>query len=99
MHQQSGWSFLTGHARMLLVVARDPAACLCDIAAACHITERTVRGIVVGLEQAGCLSRERHGRRTRYTPRWTARGDKPVPGGRNRTGPSPAAPCTALPPS
>ncbi|MET7913921.1 helix-turn-helix domain-containing protein [Streptomyces avermitilis] len=62
-----GWSFLTNHARVLLPVARDPTARLRDIAAACRITERTVQGIVVDLEQAGYLSRERHGRRTRYT--------------------------------
>ncbi|MER7491119.1 MarR family transcriptional regulator [Streptomyces pharetrae] len=52
---------------MLLAIARDPAARLCDLAAACHITERTVQGIVVDLEQGGYLSRERHGRRTRYS--------------------------------
>ncbi|MEU0398369.1 ArsR family transcriptional regulator [Streptomyces sp. NPDC006208] len=73
MDQQSGWSFRTNHARMPLAVARDPAARLRDIAAACHITERTVQGIVVDLEQAGYLSRARHGRRTRYTLRLDGR--------------------------
>lgn len=61
------WLFLTNHARVLLVIARDPDLRLRDIAAACHITERTVLSIVTDLERAGYLSRERDGRRTRYT--------------------------------
>ncbi|MFE3414036.1 hypothetical protein ACFXMT_38755 [Streptomyces mirabilis] len=64
--QASGWSFLTNHARVLLAIARDPVARLRDLAATCHITERTVQGIVVDLEEGSYLSRERHGRRTRY---------------------------------
>ncbi|MFC9219799.1 MarR family transcriptional regulator [Streptomyces hygroscopicus] len=67
--QASGWSFPTNHARVLLAIARDPAARLRDLAAACHITERTVQDIVGDLEEGGYLSRERHGRRTRYTLR------------------------------
>ncbi|MEU8792684.1 hypothetical protein [Streptomyces sp. NPDC048643] len=35
------WSLFTNHARVLIVVARDPAARLRDIAAACDVTERT----------------------------------------------------------
>lgn len=57
--QAPGWSFLTNHAHVLLAVARDPAARLRDIATACHITECTVQGIVVDLEQAGYLTRAR----------------------------------------
>ncbi|MGW2835975.1 MarR family transcriptional regulator [Streptomyces sp. NPDC001286] len=38
-----------------------------DIATACHITERTAQGVVTDLERVGYLSRERDGRRTRYT--------------------------------
>ncbi|CDR08170.1 MULTISPECIES: helix-turn-helix transcriptional regulator [Streptomyces] len=62
-----GWTFLTNHARVLLVIARDPDLRLRDIAAVCAITERTVQSIVTDLERAGYLSRERDGRRTRYT--------------------------------
>ncbi|MEU2607706.1 helix-turn-helix transcriptional regulator [Streptomyces albus] len=65
--QAGGWGFFTNHARVLLAIARDPATRLRDIAAACHITERTVQGIVTDLEQAGYLSRQRHGRRAHYT--------------------------------
>ncbi|MGW4983366.1 helix-turn-helix transcriptional regulator [Streptomyces mirabilis] len=67
VNEQTGrWSFLTGYARVLIVVARDPAIRLRDIAAACHITERTAQYIVTDLEQAGYLRQERAGRRTRY---------------------------------
>jgi DNA-binding MarR family transcriptional regulator len=51
---------------VLFAIARDPAARLRDIAAACHITERTAQSIVTDLEQAGYMRRERDGRRTRY---------------------------------
>ncbi|MET7989189.1 MULTISPECIES: helix-turn-helix domain-containing protein [unclassified Streptomyces] len=62
-----GWDFLTHHARVLFVIARENAPRLRDIAAACDITERTAQNIVTDLEQAGYLRRERDGRRTRYT--------------------------------
>lgn len=71
--QAGGWGFLTNHARVLLAIARDPAARIRDIAAACHLTERTAQSIVGDLEQAGYLSREREGRRTRYTLRLDGR--------------------------
>nr|WP_316737523.1 MarR family transcriptional regulator [Streptomyces mirabilis] len=67
LNEQAGkWSFLTNHARVLIVIARDPASRLRDIAAACHITECTAQSIVKGLEQASYMRRERNGRRTRY---------------------------------
>ncbi|WP_322746926.1 hypothetical protein [Streptomyces tauricus] len=34
MNQAAGWGFATSHARVLLAIARDPAARLRDIAAA-----------------------------------------------------------------
>ncbi|MFI1726459.1 MarR family transcriptional regulator [Streptomyces sp. NPDC020489] len=52
---------------MLLPRTRaNPASRLRDIAAACHITERTAQSIVTDLEQAGYMRRDRDGRRTRY---------------------------------
>ncbi|MEU9050376.1 helix-turn-helix domain-containing protein [Streptomyces sp. NPDC048384] len=61
------WTFLTNHARVLLAIARDPDARLRSIAAACHITERTVQAIIADLEEAGYLHRQRIRRRTQYT--------------------------------
>lgn len=60
------WSFITNHARVLLVLASDPDARLRDLAAALDITERTAYGIVTDLVEAGYLIKQRGGRRNRY---------------------------------
>jgi hypothetical protein len=61
------WTLLTGHGRVLVEIARDPAARMRDIAAAAGITERTAQVIVADLEAAGYITRTRTGRRTQYT--------------------------------
>ncbi|MFI1373363.1 MarR family transcriptional regulator [Streptomyces longwoodensis] len=67
MDQQTGeWTFLTNHARVLMAIAREPSARIRDLAAICRITERTAQKIISDLEEAGCLSRTRDGRRTTY---------------------------------
>ncbi|MFF5506512.1 MarR family transcriptional regulator [Streptomyces roseolus] len=73
--QAGGWDFLTNHARVLLAIARDPATRIRDIAAACHITERTAQSVVGDLERAGYLSRERDGRRALHPPTQGPTGD------------------------
>lgn len=55
------------HARVLIVVARDPAIRLRYIAAACHITERTAQNIVHDLEQAGYRTGRLHAPRAQRT--------------------------------
>lgn len=60
------WSFLTNHARTMLLIATQPEARLLDIAAALDVTERTAFGIVSDLTAAGYLVKERDGRRNRY---------------------------------
>ncbi len=60
------WSFITNHARVLLLLAGDPDARLRDLAAALGITERTAYGIVSDLVEAGYLIKQRGGRRNRY---------------------------------
>jgi predicted transcriptional regulator len=65
--QTTNWSFLTNHARVLLCIARDPGSRLREIGEAVGITERAAHRIVVELASAGYISRERHGRRNRYT--------------------------------
>jgi MarR family len=60
------WSFITNHARVLLVLAGEPDARLRDLAAALDITERTAYGIVTDLVEAGHLIKQRDGRRNRY---------------------------------
>jgi hypothetical protein len=61
------WTFLTKHAQVLLCIARDPGVRLRDIGERVGITERAVHRIVVELADAGYISRERNGRRNRYT--------------------------------
>ncbi|WP_188189885.1 helix-turn-helix transcriptional regulator [Nonomuraea sp. SYSU D8015] len=63
----SSWTFLTHHARVLMEIARDPEARLRDIAADIGITERAVQGIVSDLHAGGYVTRERVGRRNRYS--------------------------------
>jgi hypothetical protein len=63
----TGWTFLTSHARVLLCIAQDPGMRLREIGQRVGITERAVHRVVGDLAEAGYLSRERHGRRNRYT--------------------------------
>jgi MarR family len=62
----ASWTFLTPHARALLLVARDPGARLRDIAASLDITERSAFAIITDLVQAGYVVKEKDGRRNRY---------------------------------
>ncbi|WP_280671630.1 MULTISPECIES: helix-turn-helix transcriptional regulator [unclassified Kitasatospora] len=76
------WTFLTNHARVLSLIARDPGIRLRDVAAACQLTERAVQTIVADLEADGYLTHTREGRRNRYhiTPHTKLR--HPVEAGR-----------------
>ena len=62
----TGWTFLTYHARILLLIAHDPGARLRDIAASLDITERSAFAIITDLVQAGYVVKEKTGRRNRY---------------------------------
>jgi DNA-binding transcriptional ArsR family regulator len=61
------WTFLTNHAHVLIALARNPDARVRDLADAVAITERAVQQILTDLEDAGALTREREGRRNRYS--------------------------------
>ena len=63
----TSWTFLTSHARVLLCIAHDPGMRLRDIGERAGITERAAHRIVGDLAEAGYISRERQGRRNRYT--------------------------------
>lgn len=62
-----GWGFLTNHAQVLICIARDPEVRLRDIGDRVGITERAAHRIVTELADGGFLTRERQGRRNRYT--------------------------------
>ncbi|WP_431683205.1 helix-turn-helix transcriptional regulator [Kitasatospora sp. KL5] len=63
---RTSWTFLTQHARVLLMISRDPQVRVRDLAASCGVTERAVQAIITDLESAGYLTRTRHGRRNHY---------------------------------
>ncbi len=77
----SEWTFITNHARVLIVIAQDQNVRLRDIARAIDITERAAQRIVSELVEAGYLTRRRKGRRNVYTlhPRQSLR----APGARS----------------
>jgi DNA-binding MarR family transcriptional regulator len=60
------WRFITNHARVLELIARDHTVRLREIAAELLLTERTVAQIVRDLEVAGYLTKTRNGRRNEY---------------------------------
>jgi len=61
------WTFFSNHGHVMLYVDAHPDARLREIAVAIGVTERSVQKIISELTDAGYLSRERLGRRTRYT--------------------------------
>ena len=60
------WTFLTNHARVLILIAETPNIRLRDVAVRIGITERAAQRIVGDLEADGYLSHEKEGRRNRY---------------------------------
>ena len=62
----ASWTFLTNHSHVLICLANHPDLRVRDIADTVTITERAVLKILSELEEAGVITRERDGRRTRY---------------------------------
>jgi predicted ArsR family transcriptional regulator len=58
---------VTNHTRMLLCLAQNPDVRLRDVAETIGITERAAQRILADLVEAGYVTRERVGRRNRYT--------------------------------
>lgn len=61
------WTFLTNHTHVLALIHSKPEILLREAARQVGITERAVQRIVQELEDAGYLTRERIGRRNRYS--------------------------------
>jgi DNA-binding Lrp family transcriptional regulator len=61
------WKFLTNHAQVLACIAHDPGVLLREISERVGITERAAHRIVTELAEGGYITRERNGRRNRYT--------------------------------
>lgn len=58
----SGWTFLTNHAHVLVCLARSSSMRMREIAKAVGVTERAVQHIVAELDAAGYIDRVRDGR-------------------------------------
>lgn len=66
MKNGNQWTLLSNHGHVLVCIANDPHMRLRDVAVNVGITERAVQRIILDLEQANMLSREKEGRRNRY---------------------------------
>lgn len=61
-----GWTFLTNHMHVLVVLSRDPEMRIRDMADHIGITQRAVQRILAELIAAGVLKATRQGRRNTY---------------------------------
>ena len=66
MTGQSGWTFVTSHAVLLLEVKRAPDSTVRELAQRAGLTERQTHRVLSDLVEAKYLERERVGRRNRY---------------------------------
>ena len=75
------WTFLTSHARVLILIAQNPDVRVRDLADVAGITERSTRRIIAELEDDGYLAHEKIGRRNHYklTTSATLRHPSPSP--------------------
>lgn len=60
------WTFLTNHAVVLSLLAKQPRITAKDISTSVGITERTVRRIIADLDAAEYITKKKEGRRIRY---------------------------------
>jgi hypothetical protein len=65
-HGSGHWTFLTNHAHVLLLLARNPSMILREVAILVGITERAVQRIIADLEAEGFIEREKVGRQNHY---------------------------------
>lgn len=61
-----GFTYLTNHAHVLVVLTADPGSRVRDLAANIGVTERAVQRMLSDLEEVGVLDRVRIGRRNHY---------------------------------
>lgn len=63
---ETRWTLLTNHGRLLLLIAQNPDSRLRDLADSAGITERSTQTIVTDLERAGYVAVTKQGRRNTY---------------------------------
>jgi DNA-binding Lrp family transcriptional regulator len=60
------WKFLTNHALVLCLIAKNPRITAREISSSIGITEKATRNIISNLELDGYVTKKREGRRIRY---------------------------------
>ncbi len=60
------WTFLTKHALVLSLIAKQPRITAIELANAIGTTERAVRRVIANLYAEGYIAKKRVGRGTRY---------------------------------
>ena len=60
------WTFLSNYSHVLVCLAENPGARLREVADRVGITERSAQRLITHLDEAGVLTRVRHGRRNSY---------------------------------
>lgn len=63
----SGWTFITKHAAVLSLIAKNPKITAIELAHQVGITERAVRKIIADLYAEGYIGKKREGRGLKYT--------------------------------
>lgn len=64
----AGWTFLSNHAHILILLCRDKDLRMRDIAERVDITERAVQRIIHDLVEEGYVAVTKEGRRNHYEP-------------------------------
>jgi predicted transcriptional regulator len=62
----AGWTFLTNHAVVLSLIAKNPRITAVELATSIRITERAVRRIIADLTDVGYVSKTKEGRGLQY---------------------------------
>lgn len=60
------WTFFSNYAHVLVCLAENPEARLREVADRVGITERSAQRLITHLDEAGILTRVKHGRRNSY---------------------------------
>jgi biotin operon repressor len=66
LNKKGGWTFLTNHSHVLILLTKKPDMVLREVASAIGITERAVQRIIADLEEDGFLTRQKIGRQNHY---------------------------------
>lgn len=71
------WTFVTNHALVLSMIAKQPRITARELSTTIGITERTVRKVIADLDAAGYIVKKKQGRGIRYriNPRLSMRHD------------------------